>query len=132
MPEPRPDPPPIGTPQVPYREVTVAAVVFAIVIGVIMNAAITYAGLKIGFTITGSAIADTSKVNEAVDRIKSHTNLPVCVGFGIKTPEGAEAMAKIADGAVVGSAIVAKIAEGKPVSEVLTFVKSLADGAHRA
>ena len=57
MPEPRPDPPPIGTPQVPYREVTVAAVVFAIVIGVIMNAAITYAGLKIGFTITGSAIA---------------------------------------------------------------------------
>jgi hypothetical protein len=36
--------------------------------------------------ITGSAIADTSKVNQAVDRIKSHTNLPVCVGFGVKTP----------------------------------------------
>ena len=48
---------PIGTPQAPYREVTVAAVVFAIAIGVVMNAAITYAGLKIGFTITGSAIA---------------------------------------------------------------------------
>ena len=55
-PEP-PDPTPIGTPQAPYREVTVAAVVFAIVIGIVMNAAITYAGLKIGFTITGSAIA---------------------------------------------------------------------------
>ncbi len=60
MAEPRVVPPPeatIGTPQAPYREVTVAAVVFAIVIGIVMNAAITYAGLKIGFTITGSAIA---------------------------------------------------------------------------
>ncbi len=53
---PPPDPPPL-TPTAPYREVTVAAIVFAIVIGIIMNAAITYAGLKIGFTITGSAIA---------------------------------------------------------------------------
>ena len=41
----------------PYRELTVSAIVFAIVIGVVMNAAITYAGLKIGFTIVGSAIA---------------------------------------------------------------------------
>jgi tryptophan synthase alpha chain len=54
------------------------------------------------------------------------------VGFGIKTPEAAEAIASVADGAVVGSAIVAEIAAGKPVEEVLAFVKSLADGAHRA
>ena len=82
--------------------------------------------------ITGAAEANADTVAPEVSRIKASTDLPVCVGFGIKTPEGAEAMAKIADGAVVGSAIVAKIAEGKPVSEVLAFVKSLADGAHRA
>ncbi|MDP5360515.1 MAG: tryptophan synthase subunit alpha, partial [Paracoccaceae bacterium] len=67
-----------------------------------------------------------------VARIKSQTDLPVIVGFGIKTPDAAEAIAKIADGAVVGSAIVEKIGAGQSVSEVLAFVKSLADGTHRA
>jgi tryptophan synthase alpha chain len=60
--------------------------------------------------ITGSAIADTSKVNQAVDRIKSHTNLPVCVGFGVKTAEQARAIGQSADGVVVGTAIVNQIA----------------------
>lgn len=50
--------PPPGTPRArSCREVTVSAVVFGIILGVVMNAAITYAGLKIGFTIVGSAIA---------------------------------------------------------------------------
>jgi hypothetical protein len=60
--------------------------------------------------ITGSAIADTTKVNAAVDRIKSHTDLPVCVGFGVKTAEQARAIGKSADGVVVGTAIVNQIA----------------------
>jgi tryptophan synthase alpha chain len=56
----------------------------------------------------------------------------VIVGFGIRTPETSQAIASVADGAVVGSAIVSEIAAGKPVAEVLSFVKGLADGAHRA
>jgi tryptophan synthase alpha chain len=82
--------------------------------------------------ITGAATAQATNVGPEVARIKSATDLPVIVGFGIKTPENAEEIASIADGAVVGSAIVSEIAAGKPVSEVLDFVKSLADGAHRA
>ncbi|MDP5085168.1 MAG: tryptophan synthase subunit alpha [Yoonia sp.] len=82
--------------------------------------------------ITGTAEAQAGDVAPEVARIKSQTDLPVIVGFGIKTPDAAEAIAKIADGAVVGSAIVEKIGAGQSVSEVLAFVKSLADGTHRA
>ncbi|WP_299418619.1 tryptophan synthase subunit alpha [uncultured Shimia sp.] len=82
--------------------------------------------------ITGSAEAEATNVGPEVARIKSKTDLPVIVGFGINTPEKAENIASVADGAVVGSAIVSQIAAGKPVDEVLAFVKSLADGAHRA
>jgi len=81
--------------------------------------------------ITGSAEAQASDVAPEVARIKAATDLPVIVGFGIKTPEGAEQIAGVADGAVVGSAIVAEAATGKPVAQVLDFVRSLADGAHR-
>ncbi|MEL6682212.1 MAG: tryptophan synthase subunit alpha [Pseudomonadota bacterium] len=82
--------------------------------------------------ITGTADAQASEVGPEVARIKAQTDLPVIVGFGIKTPESAEAIAKVADGAVVGSAIVEKVGAGKPVAEVLDFVASLAAGAHRA
>src|ERR1700684_2674655 len=51
--------------------------------------------------ITGSASADTAVVGEAVARIKRHTQLPVCVGFGIRTPEAARGIAQRADGVVV-------------------------------
>jgi len=44
--------------QTRYREVTISALIFAVVVGVVMNAAITYAGLKIGFTIGGSATSN--------------------------------------------------------------------------
>ncbi len=56
--------------------------------------------------ITGAASADSSVVGEAVARIKRHTHLPVCVGFGIRTPDAARAIAEHANGAVVGTALV--------------------------
>jgi len=56
--------------------------------------------------ITGGRIADYGKVAEAVARIKRHTALPVAVGFGVKTPENAAAIAAGADGVVVGTALV--------------------------
>lgn len=82
--------------------------------------------------ITGAAEAQAVDVAPEVARIKSQTELPVIVGFGIRTPASSKSIAAIADGAVVGSAIVSEIAAGKPVAEVLAFVKSLADGAHSA
>lgn len=56
--------------------------------------------------ITGSATPDADAVGRAVARIKAHTDLPVAVGFGVKTPEQAKAIAAGADGVVVGSALV--------------------------
>jgi tryptophan synthase alpha chain len=82
--------------------------------------------------ITGSANAVATDVGPEVARIKAATDLPVIVGFGIKTPEASRSIASVADGAVVGSAIVEKIAQGQSPAEVLAFVKGLADGAHSA
>jgi tryptophan synthase alpha chain len=81
--------------------------------------------------ITGAAAAQAGDVGPEVARIKAATDLPVIVGFGISTPETAEQIASVADGCVVGSAIVKEIAAGKPVAEVLAYVRALADGAHR-
>ena len=66
-----------------------------------------------------------------VARIKAATDLPVIVGFGISTPDTAEQIASVADGCVVGSAIVKEIGAGRPVAEVLAYVRTLSDGAHR-
>ena len=82
--------------------------------------------------ITGAAEAEATDVGPEVARVKASTDLPVIVGFGINTPEKSENIARISDGAVVGSAIVKQIGEGRPVADVLDFVKSLSDGAHRA
>ena len=82
--------------------------------------------------ITGAAAALAVDVAPEVARIKSQTKLPVIVGFGINTPEAAQGIASVADGCVVGSAIVKQIGEGRSVSDVLAFVASLAAGAHRA
>ncbi|HPD94112.1 MAG: tryptophan synthase subunit alpha [Rhodobacter sp.] len=82
--------------------------------------------------ITGAAVAQAADVGPEVARIKAATDLPVIVGFGITTPEAAQSIASVADGAVVGSAIVKLIGEGKPVAEILAFVAALAEGAHRA
>ena len=82
--------------------------------------------------ITGAAAAKPEDVAPDVARIKSATELPVCVGFGIRTSGAAKAIAQVADGAVVGSSIVKLAEEGRPVGEILEFVRSLAEGAHAA
>ena len=82
--------------------------------------------------ITGAANAQAVDVAPEVARIKAASGLPVIVGFGIKTPQAAQAIASVADGCVVGSAIVQQIGEGKSASEVLAFVRALAAGAHAA
>jgi len=91
--------------------------------------------------ITGAAAADSTAVGEAVARIKRHTSLPVCVGFGIRTPQAAQAIAKRADGAVVGTALVDALrgsldAEGRAtvrtVSAVAELAASLAQGVRGA
>ena len=81
--------------------------------------------------ITGGPAANAAEVAPEVARIRKAANLPVVVGFGISTAEAAEQIASVADGCVVGSAIVKKIGEGRPVPEVLDFVRDLAAGAHR-
>lgn len=87
--------------------------------------------------ITGSALPDPSLISGAVGRIKTHTELPVCVGFGVKTADHAKAIGAVADGVVVGSAIVNQIAgsltaDGKATADtvpsVTTLVKGLSTG----
>ncbi|MES0134114.1 tryptophan synthase subunit alpha [Mesorhizobium sp. M0016] len=91
--------------------------------------------------ITGSALADTGKVAEAVRRIKGHTDLPVCVGFGVKTAEQARIIGASADGVVVGTAIVNAVANvlgpkgektADPAEAVATLVSGLAQGVRSA
>ncbi|TCO73919.1 tryptophan synthase subunit alpha [Rhodovulum euryhalinum] len=82
--------------------------------------------------ITGAAAAEAADVGPEVARIKAQTALPVIVGFGIRTPETAQAIAGVADGAVVGSAIVKLVEDRRPVPEILSYVAGLAAGAHRA
>ena len=82
--------------------------------------------------ITGSQAAQAETVAPEVARIKAKTDLPVIVGFGISTPEAAKTIAGVADGCVIGSAIVKLIGEGRPVDEVLARVAELAGGAHAA
>jgi tryptophan synthase alpha chain len=81
--------------------------------------------------ITGAAAPDTGKVASAVARIKRHTKLPVCVGFGVGTPEHARAHAEGAAGVVVGSALVEAVRQslgpdGKPSPKTVRAVTDLA------
>ncbi len=80
--------------------------------------------------ITGAAEPDPAAIAPEIARIKASTALPVCVGFGVRTPHAAHAIAAVADGAVVGSAIVDRIGAGDPPEAVLAFVRSLADATH--
>lgn len=91
--------------------------------------------------ITGAGSASAGAIDEAVARLRRHTDLPLAVGFGITTPEAAAAVARVADAAVVGSAIVRQVeanldADGKPtaalVPNVLDFVRALAQGVRTA
>lgn len=81
--------------------------------------------------ITGAAEAQADTVAPDVARIRAASGLPVVVGFGVRSPETAEAIAGVADGVVVGSAIVERIGRGDSPSDVLAFVRGLAEGAHR-
>lgn len=87
--------------------------------------------------ITGTRSALTEQVAEAVQRFRQHTTIPIAVGFGIKTPEQAAAIGKVADAAVVGSAIVVRIADsldeadkatGETVPAALDLVRALSAG----
>jgi tryptophan synthase alpha chain len=87
--------------------------------------------------ITGTAAPNVDAVATAVARIKQHTNLPVAVGFGVKTPAQARAIAQAADGIVVGSALVDRLkgtldqnnrAGNNTVKAVSDLVKELAQG----
>lgn len=80
--------------------------------------------------ITGAAQADPDAVGRAVARIKRHTTLPVAVGFGVKTPESAAAIAANADGVVVGSALIDALratldAENRATPATITAVTDL-------
>lgn len=84
--------------------------------------------------ITGKQQAAQASIEDAVARLKSATDLPVAVGFGVRTPEQAGAIARVADGVVVGSALVELVAEhGEAAPEHLrTLTASLAQAVHAA
>ncbi len=91
--------------------------------------------------ITGTGSVDTGAVATAVERLKRHTTLPIAVGFGVRTPEQARTIAAVADGVVVGSAIVREIAgaldaEGRVTAQTieapLALVRQLAAGVRAA
>ena len=90
--------------------------------------------------VTGTKTFTADDVKAAVNRIKRASDLPCAVGFGIRTPDEASSIARIADAAVVGSAIVSRIAEGlssgqpnaRLIDETLSFCRSLGDAVHAA
>ena len=91
--------------------------------------------------VTGTRRAMADHVNQAVERLRNYTELPIAVGFGIKTPEHARSVAERADGIVVGSAIVELVKsnlddDGKPgaelVGKVHDFVRQIAEGVANA
>ena len=91
--------------------------------------------------ITGTRAAVSTEVGPAVERLKRHTDLPIAVGFGIKTPEQAAAIARTADAAVVGSALVDQVkinldeagrATPELAERLLAFVADLAEGVRQA
>ena len=87
--------------------------------------------------VTGVKSADAAAVAPHVERVRKASGLPVAVGFGIKTPEIAAAIARVADGVVVGSALVDEVAEALELNEdvtgrVLSKVNSLAKAVRLA
>ena len=80
--------------------------------------------------ITGAASPTALKIKSEIAKIKESTSLPVCAGFGVKTPQIAAEIAQVADGVVVGSAIVDRIANNESTQDVLSFCKLLAEATH--
>lgn len=86
--------------------------------------------------VTGAGSATLEHVEQAVARLRRHTDLPISIGFGIRTPEHAATIARLADGVVVGSALIDQIANAasseQAVDDVLSLCKSLAEGVRGA
>jgi tryptophan synthase alpha chain len=88
--------------------------------------------------VTGTKAVPEDEVRDALTRVKAVTDLPCTVGFGIRNVQQADAIARVADGVVVGSAIVSKVAENinagreRIVSEVLELIRALAGSTHAA
>jgi len=86
--------------------------------------------------VTGAGAATLEHVEEAVTRLRRHTDLPISIGFGIRTPEQAAAIARLADGVVVGSALIDHIASAgsseQAIDGVLSLCAALADGVRKA
>lgn len=88
--------------------------------------------------VTGTKAVPEEDVRAALARVRAATDLPCTVGFGIRTPEQATAIARIADGVVVGSAIVSRVAENldkgrdRIAAEVLDLTRDLASSTHAA
>lgn len=86
--------------------------------------------------VTGAGSASMEQVDEAVSRLRRHTDLPLCIGFGIRTAEHAAEVAKRADGVVVGSALVDQIAQAdndaQAVAGVLELCRTISQGVRQA
>lgn len=86
--------------------------------------------------VTGAGSATLEHVEQAVTRLRRHTDLPLCIGFGIRTPEHAATIARLADGVVVGSALIDQIANAadseQAVDGVLSLCSQLAEGVRGA
>jgi tryptophan synthase alpha chain len=90
--------------------------------------------------VTGTKNISTEHVRRAIEKLRAHTDLPCAVGFGIQTPEHAAEVAKFADGVVVGSAIVARVAAGHErrlrrsalVKDVIEFCAGLSEAVDTA
>jgi len=86
--------------------------------------------------VTGAGSATLEHVKDAVARLRRHTDLPISIGFGIRTPDQAAAIARVADGVVVGSALIDQIANAQSpdqaVSGVLKLCSALSEGVRKA
>ncbi len=82
--------------------------------------------------ITGTKSFSAATVGAAVERLRRNTDLPIAVGFGIKTPGQAAEVARFADAVVVGSALVSRIADGDDAAAVLDYVGELAQSIRGA
>ena len=87
--------------------------------------------------VTGVKEADAASVAPAVERVRRAAKLPVAVGFGVKTPERAAEIARVADAVVVGSALVEEVAaalaeNAAPAPRVLAKVRALGDAVRAA
>ena len=86
--------------------------------------------------VTGAGAATMDHVEQAVARLRRHTDLPLCIGFGIRTPEHAADVARRADGVVVGSALVEQVAKAESPAQaidgVLSLCRELAEGVRGA